>query len=54
MFECAFEVVMLHLVEAIHVELSDEAIHFFVSEISGQDDFLELYDVFDDELKAVG
>ena len=33
--EGAFEVVVLHFVEAIHVELPDEAIHFFVSEISG-------------------
>ena len=54
MFECAFEVIMLHFVEAIHVELSDEAIHFFVSEISGQDNLLEFDDVFDDELKTVG
>ena len=34
-FEGAFEVIMLHFMEPIHIELPDEAIHFFVSEISG-------------------
>jgi hypothetical protein len=37
-------------VEAVHVELSDERVHFAVAEVPGQDDGLELVDVLDDEL----
>lgn len=51
--EGAFEVVMFDLVEAVHVELPDEAVHFVVAEVPGQYDFLQLLDILDDELKAV-
>ena len=44
---------MLHFVEAVHVQLSDEAIHFLVSEVAGKDNLLEFYDVFDDELETI-
>ena len=53
MAEGAFEVVMFDLVEAVHVELPDEAVHFVVAEVPGQYDFLQLLDILDDELKAV-
>ena len=48
-----FKVVVLHFVEAVHVQLSDEAIHFLVSEVAGKDNLLEFYDVFDDELETI-
>ena len=51
--EGAFEVVVFDLVEAVHVELPDEAVHFVVAEVAGQYDFLELLDVLDDEFQAV-
>ena len=51
-FEGALEVVVFHLVETIHVQLPNEAVHFLVAEVVGQDDFLELEDVLDDELGA--
>lgn len=54
MLECAFEVVMFHFVEAIHVELPDETVHLFMPEVSGEDDLLKLHDVLDDELTATG
>ena len=38
--ECAFEVVMFDLMEAIHVELPYEAIDFIVPEVPWQYDFL--------------
>ena len=40
------------LVEAVHVELADEGVHFVVPEVARQDDGLELVDVLDDELGA--
>lgn len=51
--EGAFEVVMFDLVEAVHVELPDEAVHFVVAEVPGQYDFLQLLDILDDEFQAV-
>lgn len=38
--EGAFEVVMFDFMEAIHVELPYEAVHFIVPEVPGQHDFL--------------
>ena len=48
--EDALGVICSTFVEAIHVELSNERIHFAVAEVSGKNDGLELVDVFDDEL----
>lgn len=42
------------LVEAVHVELPDEAVDVAVSEELGQDGLLELVDVPDGELFPVG
>ena len=53
MAEGAFEVVMFDLVEAVHVELPDEAVDFVVAEVAGEHDFLQLLDILDDELEAV-
>lgn len=50
MLESALEVVVFHFVEAIHVELADEAVHFFVSEVARKYDLFEFNDVFDDKL----
>jgi hypothetical protein len=52
--EGAFEVVMLHFVEAVHVELPHKAVDFFVPEIPRQHDLLELDDILDYELQAIG
>jgi hypothetical protein len=54
MAENAFGVVCAGLMEAIHVELSYEAVDFIVAEVSREDDLLELVDVFDDELATGG
>lgn len=53
MAEGAFEVVVFDFVEAVHVELPDEAVHFVVAEEPGQYDFLQLLDILDDEFQAV-
>ena len=53
MLESAFKVVVLHFVEAIHVELSDKAVNLFVTEISWKNNLLELNDIFDDELETI-
>ena len=50
MAEDAFGVLLTGLVEAIHVELSDEAIDLVVPEELGKDDLFEFGDVFDDEI----
>jgi len=52
MAEGAFEVVVFDFVEAVHVELADEAVHFVVPEVFGQDEFFHPGWVFDDELQA--
>ena len=39
-------------VEAVHIELADERVHFRVSEVAGKDDGLEFVDILDDELRA--
>ena len=52
-FESAFEAVMFDFVEAIHVELSDEAVHFVVTEVARQDHFFELDYVLDDEFESI-
>lgn len=51
--EGAFEVVVFDFVEAVHVELPDEAVHFVVAEVPGQYDFLQLLDILDDKFQAV-
>lgn len=53
MAEGAFEVVVFDFVEAVHVELPDEAVHFVVAEVPGQYDFLQLLDILDDKFQAV-
>ena len=50
MSEGAFKMVMFHFMEAIHIELSDKAIHFFMSEVSREDNFFKLDYIFNDEL----
>ena len=50
--EHAFGVIGSAFVETVHVELADKRVHFRVSEVSGQDDGLELVDVLDDKLRA--
>lgn len=54
MTEDIFAGVFAGLVEAVHVELSDEAIDIPVSEEFGQDVVLELIDFFDGKLPSVG
>ena len=53
MLEGAFEVIMFHFVEAIHVELPHKAVHFFVSEVSRQHYFLEFDYILDHELLTI-
>lgn len=52
MLEGAFEVVMLHFVEAVHVELPHETVHLLVPEVSWKHDLFELHDVLNHELTA--
>jgi hypothetical protein len=52
--EDAFGVVCARLVEAVHVELPDEAVDLVVAEVAGEHDLLELVDVLDHELEAGG
>lgn len=54
MAEHTFGVVCATLMKAVHVELSDEGIHFAVAEVLGEHYLLELVDVLDDEFAAVG
>ena len=49
MAEDTFGVICSAFMEAVHVELSDERVHFAVSEVSGEYDGLELVDIFDDK-----
>lgn len=49
MAENTLRVISSAFVEAVHIELSDEGVHFAVAEVSGKDDGLELIDVLDDE-----
>ena len=51
--EGGLEVVMLHLVEAIHVELPHKTIHLLMPEIARQDNFLKLHDVFNHKLLSI-
>ena len=39
--------------KAVHIELSDEAVHFVVAEVAGEDQLLEASDILDDELHAI-
>jgi triphosphoribosyl-dephospho-CoA synthetase len=52
--EDALGVVGARLVEAVHVELADEAVDLVVAEVAGEDELLEAVDVLDDELLARG
>ena len=54
MFEGGFIVVMFNLMEAIHVELPHKAVNFLVPEVPGQNGFLKLEGIFDDEFLTVG
>jgi hypothetical protein len=49
----AFEVIVFHFMEAVHVELSYEAVHFFMAEVAGKHDFFEFNHIFDDEFETV-
>jgi hypothetical protein len=51
--EGALEGVVFDFVEAVHVELPDEAVHFVVPEVVRQHDFFKFYDVLYDELETV-
>jgi hypothetical protein len=51
--EGALEGVVFDFVEAVHVELPDEAVHFVVPEVVRQHDFFKFYDVLNDELETV-
>lgn len=51
--EDALAVIGAGLVEAVHVELPDERVHFVVAEVAGQYDLLELVDVLDHELRPI-
>lgn len=53
MAEGALEGVVFDLVEAVHVELSDKAVHLIVSEVMRQHDLLKLHHVFYDELESI-
>ena len=50
MTEDTLGVISPAFVEAVHIELADERVHFGMSEVSGEDDGLEFVDVFDDKL----
>lgn len=52
MAENTFGVISSALMKTVHVELSDKGVHFAVSEIFGEDQLLELIDIFDDEFCA--
>lgn len=47
-------VIFSRFMKTIHVELTDEAIDFFVSKILGQDDFLEFVDVLNYKFLTTG
>lgn len=53
MMEGAFEIVLFGFVEAIHIELPDETVHFVVSEIFGENDLFKPLDVFDGKLCSI-
>jgi hypothetical protein len=52
--EDVFRVIGSCFVEAVHVELADETVHFVVAKVAGQDDLLKLIGVFDGELVSRG
>lgn len=54
MAEDTFSVVFTGLVKPVHIKLPDEAIDFPMAEIFREDDFLELVDVFNDEISTGG
>lgn len=50
MAENAFRVVLPRLVKAIHVELSDKAVHLPVSEVMRQNNILKFVHILNDEV----
>lgn len=48
----AFGVIGSTFVKSVHVKLTDEGVHFGVTEVSWKDDALEFIDIFNDELRA--
>ena len=52
MTEDTLSVICTGLMEAVHVQLPDEAVDFVVAEIARQDNLLELRNILDDELAA--
>ena len=54
MAEDTFGVIGSAFVEAVHVELPYEWVHFAVSEVAREDYGLEFVDIFDDELGSGG
>ena len=53
MLESAFKAIMFDLMKAIHVELSNKAVHFIVSEVTRKNNLFEFDNVFDDKLETV-
>ncbi len=49
-----FSTIFPGLVESIHVKLPDKAVEIMMTEVFGKDFALELMNVFDKELFAVG
>lgn len=54
MTEDVFAGVFATLVEAVHIELSNEGVDVAVSEVFGKDVVLEVINLFDGELPSVG
>lgn len=50
MLEGALKIVVLHFVEAIHIELPDKAVDLLMPKVARQHDLLELDDILYDKL----
>jgi hypothetical protein len=53
MLERAFKAIMFDFMEAIHVKLPNEAVHFIVSKVTRQNNLFKFYNILDDKLEAV-
>lgn len=53
MLESAFKAIMFDLMEAIHVELPNKAVHFIVTEVTRKNNLFEFNNVFNDKLETV-
>ncbi len=51
MAEGALEMVVLHFVEAVHVELPHKTVDLLVPEVTRKHDLLELHDIPNDKLE---